>query len=114
MDPRAERIGRNEAIFRGVNESIMGLESGWDAAVELAQFVCECGDDTCRERIELSLDEYAQVRADGTQFALVPGHEAPDVESVVLETDRYAVVRKREGGPAELARRLDQTSRRPY
>ena len=106
MDARDERIGRNEAIFRSVNESIMDLESGWDAATELAQFVCECGDETCRERIELSLEEYAAVRSDGAQFALVPGHESPDVETVVAENDRYAIVRKREGEPADLARRL--------
>ena len=109
MDARAERIGRNEAIFRSVNESIMGLESGWDAASELAQFVCECGDETCRERIQMSLEEYAAVRTDAAQFVLVRGHQAPDVETVVAETDRYAVVRKREGEPADLARRLFPT-----
>jgi len=106
METRDQRIGRNEAIFRDVNESIMDLESGWDTAVELAQFVCECGDAECRERIQMTLEEYAAVRSDGAQFALVPGHQAPDVETVVSETDRYAVVRKKPGAPAELARRL--------
>jgi hypothetical protein len=106
METRDERIGRNEAIFRSVNESIMDLESGWETVSELAQFLCECGDETCRDRIELTVEEYSAVRADGAQFALVPGHEAPDVEFVVAQNDRYAVVRKREGRPADLARSL--------
>jgi len=109
MGARAERIGRNEAIFRDVNESIMDLETGWDTAVELAQFVCECGDAECRERIRMTLEEYAAVRSDGAQFALLRGHEAPDVETVVRGTGRYSVVRKKPGTPTELARRLHRS-----
>lgn len=106
MQGRDERIARNEAIFRNVNESILDLESGWDATAEAAQFVCECGDERCIERIALTIDEYTAVREDDAQFVLVPGHEIPDVETVVSRNDRFAVVRKRPGEPAELARDL--------
>jgi hypothetical protein len=36
------------------------------------------------------------VRSAPAHFAVVKGHEVPDVESVVVETDRFFVVRKRE------------------
>jgi hypothetical protein len=73
-----------------------------DASDE-AQFVCECGNDSCTEPIVVSLAEYERVRADGALFFVRPGHEIPDVESVVEERDAYSVVRKDPGDASELA-----------
>ena len=43
------------------------------------------------------------MRADPRQFAVALGHVTAEVERVVAETDRYAVVAKREGIPAAVA-----------
>jgi hypothetical protein len=67
--------------------------------------VCECGLETCVERIEMTIDEYLHIRQDPTTFAVVGGHERPEIERVVERTDRFNVIRKREGDPADLARR---------
>ena len=56
--------------------------------------------------ITLTMDEYREVRSQPELFAIAVGHEMPDVEDVVGANDRFNVVRKREGGPAELARDL--------
>jgi hypothetical protein len=60
----------------------------------MTEFVCECGDSECLERIELTDAEYEKLRADPLLFAVVRGHEIPDVEDVVVRDDRFDVVRK--------------------
>ena len=57
-----------------------------------------------------SLPDYERVRADGALFLIRPGHETVDVEDVVEETPAFHVVRKKDGGPAELAREHDPRS----
>ena len=90
-----ERIGRNEATFRSINEDI---ERGRDAEDDrtLVGFVCECGSAGCSRLIELTPAEYEAVRSDPCRFAIVDGHELLEVEEVVERHDRYAVVRKLE------------------
>jgi hypothetical protein len=90
-----ERVGRNEAMFRSINEDI---ERGRDADDDhtLVGFVCECGLADCSRLIELTPAEYERVRSDPCRFAIVSGHEIVEVETVVERHDRYAVVRKLE------------------
>ena len=94
-----ERIGRNEATFRSINEDI---ERGRDAEDDrtLVGFVCECGSAECSRLIELTPAEYEAVRSDPCRFAIVDGHELLEVEEVVARHDRYAVVRKLEASGA--------------
>ena len=88
-----ERIGRNEATFRRINEDIdRGRDAEDDAT--LVGFVCECGMTDGARLIELTPAEYERVRSDPCRFAIVNGHEIPAVEAVVERHDRYAVVRK--------------------
>ena len=88
-----ERIARNEATFRSINEDI---ERGRDAEDDrtLVGFVCECGSAECSRLIELTPAEYEHVRGDPCLFAIVNGHEMTEVESVIERHDRYAIVRK--------------------
>ena len=65
---------------------------------ELAEFLCECGDAGCSQRVFLTLGEYEAVRSNAIRFAVVPGHEIPDVERVVEQNERFAVVEKLEEG----------------
>ena len=103
LDPRQERIGRNEALFREVNERLKGLNEAFDPFVDNAEFLCECGDPQCMERISLSLADYERIRQDPTAFVLRPGHHAPDVEAVMEEGAGWVAVRKRPGAPADFA-----------
>ena len=103
------QLGRNEALFREVNEAIAATATGTDAAE--AGFVCECGDATCTHRVTAELAEYERVRANPTRFLLEPRHDDPRVERVVHETKRYAVVEKFEQTVAGIARRLDPRAR---
>jgi hypothetical protein len=88
-----DRIARNEALFRSVNERVRDLAAS-QAETEAIRFVCECGRSDCAGTIELTLQEYEAVRADPAQFMVVAGHESHDVETVVARHDGYDVVRK--------------------
>ena len=103
---RAERVGRNEAFFREVNERVRDVNEAFSDLTGRGDFVCECGDARCVEGITLTMDEYRAVRAQPELFAIAVGHEMTDVEDVVDSNDRFTTVRKREGDPAELAREL--------
>ena len=108
MGERERRVGRNEELFRRVNDQIEGLNESFGAIAERMSLVCECGDASCIEQIEVSPDEYRRLRSEPELFAIKPGHDVANVEEVVERGDRYWVVRKREGEPAEAARRLKE------
>ena len=106
MDERAERIGRNEDLFRKVNDQIEGVNEAFGTITGTMSILCECGKLDCIEQILLTLDEYRELRAEPTHFAVKPGHEIADVEHVVARREGYLVVAKAEGEPARLARDL--------
>ena len=102
-----QRVAMNEATFRKVNE---GMEIGQDPG-GLLTFICECGRLGCNQLVELTRPEYEGIRANPRRFAVVSGHEVPDVETVVESHDRYLVVEKGDGLEAEIVERTDP--RRP-
>jgi hypothetical protein len=104
MSERAERIGRNEALFREVNEQVDDLNRSLSSlGDETMHIVCECGDLGCVDGLVVPLRVYERVRADASIFFVQPGHELPDVEEVVEEHAGYHVVRKHPGQPERIA-----------
>jgi len=103
---REERIALNEAVFREVNERIESLAQSFDLGTQPLDLVCECGDASCVDRIHMTHAEYEQLRSDSYQFAIAPGHDIPDVETVVARGNGYHVVRKEEG--REVAEQTDR------
>jgi len=89
---RKDRLARNEALFREVNERVE--EVGERAGTDMLDFICECGDANCTAAVSLTESEYEQVRADPVHFAVLRGHVLPEVEDVVFENERFQVVRK--------------------
>jgi hypothetical protein len=107
MASREERIGLNEAVFREVNERIEHLAERFDLKTQSLDLICECGDGTCEERLIMTRAEYEELRSDPHQFAVHPGHEFPDVESIVGSRKGYDIVRKNRGTPEEIAEQTD-------
>lgn len=110
MESREERIGRNEALFRQVNERLEQLGRAFSLVSETADFVCECGDISCVAPIRMTLSDYERIRANPTWFAVLPGHELLDVEEIVERHGDWIVVSKRAGTPAAVARAEDPRS----
>ena len=106
MNEQEVRIARTEALFRNVNERIAESAARFDSLS--TEFVCECSDQECTDRVEATLDEYEEVRAHSTRFLLRPGHEDTRMERVVERRGtRHAVVEKVHKLIAQAVRRLD-------
>ena len=110
MDERERRIGLNEAAFRAANERLEEMNLAFSQVSDRIIIVCVCGLAQCVEQIEMSLQEYEKVRSEPTHFAVRPGHEVPDVETVIEEHEGYFVVRKEGKEVEELAERTDPRS----
>jgi hypothetical protein len=91
MSSREERLAENEILFRQVNERIVELSDQWGGSLDL---VCECANAECLARIEATLHEYELLRQNPRRFAVLPGHEIPEIEDVVDRTTRYLIVEK--------------------
>ena len=88
----AEETHRRVAIRRAnerLERSCVGL-----GAVDHGRFyfICECGDRSCGALLQLSVAEYEAIREDAARFAISPNHENPEVERVVRQNGRFAVV----------------------
>jgi hypothetical protein len=101
------RLASNEAVFRDVNE---GIERGQWPGDEHKRvgFRCECARLGCNLLVQLTLADYERVRAHPRHFVMIPGHELPEVETVVERADEYVIVEKRD----EAGRRADEADPR--
>jgi hypothetical protein len=106
MAYREERVAKNEATSRVINE---GVETAFDSEPQDAFlfFICECGLEQCDRTVRITKAVYEQVRSDPRQFVIFRDHLIPDVEHVVSDGDTFLIVAKREGIPAEVAIRED-------
>ena len=100
-----ERLAKNESFFRQVNERIKDVADGFEGA-QSYEFLCECSDPGCTERLELTREQYEWVRANPARFVLARGHTAPQIEQVIERQDEHVVVEKR-GIAARIAAKLD-------
>jgi hypothetical protein len=87
--PRADRIAQTELFFRAINEEI-ARNDGHGTTL----FLCECGNSSCAERLELTAVALQHLHAENGLFVVLPGHEIPDVETVVDRHNGYLVVRR--------------------
>jgi hypothetical protein len=91
---RDDRIASNEGLLRDVNDRIEEVSQGSGESNDDFDFLCECGRENCIEMVRLTIAEYERVRDDETHFLVFPGHETDDIEDVVVQDERYSVVRK--------------------
>jgi hypothetical protein len=108
VDDRERRVVKNETLFRLVNERIEDVSSLVPDS-DLLEFLCECGEQSCLERIELTRAEYEGVRRAPDRFAIKPGHAHHDFERVLEGHERYDVIEKT-GSSDAVARRTDPRS----
>ena len=97
---------KNQSLFREVNERIDGLRP----EDTLIPFACECIDKDCTESLPLNRNEYEGVRRFPTHFMVMPGHELDEVELVVEQNERYAIV-EMFGAAGPVAMKLDPRAR---
>ena len=92
MSVSLERLARNQALFREVNERLLELTDGFqDGSMQL---VCECSHEDCTLTITMNHDEYESVRAHSTFFVVASGHEILEVEKIIDHRDGWTIVQK--------------------
>jgi hypothetical protein len=107
MSSREERVAQNEAAAREINEQIEAAhEQG--APSRYVRMLCECGQAACDRVVAITPAEHAEARSRPHQFVVLREHAIADIEQVVSETDRFVVVTKREGTPADVAIKEDR------
>jgi len=96
----------NQTIFRDMNEWTADA-NGSRRSDGVHTYLCECSDERCSAPIGLTYTEYEAVRAFPLRFAIAVNHENPELDSVVAEHPRFAVVEKIGSRPLALARATD-------
>jgi hypothetical protein len=91
---RDDRIASNEGLLRDINYRIEEVSQERGESNGGFDFLCECGRENCTEVVRLTIAEYERVRDDETHFLVFLGHETDDIEDVVVQEERYSVVRK--------------------
>ena len=95
MSDRGERVGVNEALFREVNERIEDLQEQLGARRESFEIV-----------VRVAATMLRRYAATIGRFAVVPGHELPEIERTVERHEGYLVVEKTDPEAAEAAEKL--------
>jgi hypothetical protein len=90
---RVERIEENEKLFREVNERVAQMQGGLGSDPD-PEWICECGDETCFEKLSIPVAEYHEVRGHDDWFMIKPGHEKPEAERIVEQRRGFVIVEK--------------------
>jgi hypothetical protein len=80
-----------------VNERVAELDARLQGTADETplEVHCECGAvPGCEERVTMPRAAYERVRAQDDRFALAPGHENLELESVVERGDSWVIVDK--------------------
>jgi hypothetical protein len=86
-----QRLARNQALFREVNERIKEIGSQLAGDFE---FICECSNPDCTVTMVVPMGEYETIRSNPASFVIAPGHQVDDIERVTREEATFAVVEK--------------------
>ena len=105
MDEATEQARR-----RDTNESIeASIQTTGRCSADM--FFCECGDPRCDRTVCVTVQEYESVRERPNRFLIMVNHENPEVECVISETERFAVIETLIGEASKVACRTDPRSR---
>ncbi len=107
LDLQRQRAARNQAVCRDVNDRIDELNEQLGSDDALPQYICECLDVSCGERIAIPHHDYLRIRRNPVEFVVVPGHEDLQVEQVIDRETSWLIVRKL-GVGAKVAAELAQ------
>ena len=109
MDDCRFQEATNQTVFREMNEWTEQDRDGREGRGRLGMdaYLCECGDALCSEPILLTRTEYESVRSVAVRFAIALDHENPEIDLVIGEYGRFAVVDNVFGETMLVARSTD-------
>jgi hypothetical protein len=72
--PTTPRPIAGDSLFREVNDRILELGERFGFHEEPLELICECEDGSCTERVSISADEFAELRAEDGLHLVAEGH----------------------------------------
>ena len=108
-DANKARLAQNEDFFRELNGQVNAVAEEHGVDSHAYEFFCECSDNACVERVELTLDEYAYIRAEPTRFVVKNNHVIKEIEHVVESVPDHMVIEKH-GEAGRIAIQLEAES----
>lgn len=87
VSSRDESVVRTEEFFKRVNDTMRNELGDGDA-----KFLCECGNIACTERLALTAEDLRLLHSIDGSFAVLPGHQIPEIETLVKENGQCAIV----------------------
>ena len=87
---------QNQREFRYANGRFVDVLNGSTATQDgqLIPFLCECADDDCMGRIEITAWRYEDIHADEGHYVILPGHTRIAGEKILEENSYYEIVKK--------------------
>jgi hypothetical protein len=91
---REARLTENQEVFRTANERLRDTVEDRLTASDVVPFLCECADESCMGRVDLTLADYRLLRSHERRFAMLSGHRRTADEEVIEQRDGYDITEK--------------------
>lgn len=91
---RDDRLKENQETFKLANERLERAVADRVGTAERVPFLCECADQACMGRIDLTLADFNEVRAHTNYFVMLPDHPRTPGEEIVARRDGYDITQK--------------------
>jgi hypothetical protein len=91
---REDRLLENQMLFRSANERLDERAQDYAPDEHRVPFLCECADDVCLGRVDLTRTEYQEVRSHPERYVILPGHRTIEGETVVVDNGGFQVAEK--------------------
>jgi hypothetical protein len=91
---RADRLKENQETFKVANERLRSMVAERLSATDHVPFLCECAGPTCMATVDLTLEDYAAVRAHERHFVMLPEHRRSQGEEIIERRDGYEITEK--------------------
>jgi hypothetical protein len=89
-----ERREENQRRFQLANQGLHDMVDGRLPDLTPVAFLCECADEECMGRVEVSLAQWEDVTQRPNHFLIIAGHPRVEGEQVVESFGHYEAVQK--------------------
>lgn len=94
MKSRKAKLVENQDMSRSANGRLQDVAGRTVEDGMVIPFLCECADDGCMGRVEITIDDYFIAHLDSNNYVIVPDHRRIDGEVIVRDHGHYEVVMK--------------------
>jgi hypothetical protein len=97
MPTRNERREENQRQFQRLNQRLHDVVESQAPDATPVPFLCECADEHCMGRVEVSPDQWQAVAERPNYFLIMAGHPRTEGEEIMDTLGPYEIVEKAKG-----------------